>query len=544
MTQLCLGCMKENLGEQICPFCGFDRSSEQPAPFLPLGVRLQQDNYLVGRRIENNSEGARYIAYSEAMASPVIVHEFMPAGICGRAKGKTNVVIRSGFEERYKEINDKFLSYYRTIARMRELSAVAPIFDIFTENGVSYTVEEYYDSIPFTEFIERRGGSVDWNTARQLFMPLISALSTLHTAGIGHYAVSPENIVVTTSGKLRLTGFAIDDIRRTGTNFEPELMDGCAAVEQYTDGGELSEATDIYGFTATLFYALTGRLPENSCDRKSDGKLPIPTSVFKRLPSHVVTALAGGLQVSPKKRIQTFDEMRSHLSAAPTVKAMRTEADRNAMQSQAANKYAPKKSGVPGYAWGVLSVLACFLILAVAGILWIYQHPTSIPIILNSQEESSEVSVEESIDPNMIYIPDLVGQNYNDVVAKQSAESDYLVIKANEDVFSDKYKEGEIAEQSPEVNTKANKKVTIVVKVSKGSSNRELPVIAGQSVETAVSALNEQGFIASPGNYTASDTVEKGKVISYENYNAGDQAPYGAKISLNISTGPEEASAS
>ena len=134
MGQLCLGCMKENLGEKICPICGFNRETEQPAPFLPLGIKLQQDNYLVGRKIENDAEGARYIGYSETMKSPVIIREFMPAGICGRAKGKTNVVIRGGFEEKYKELDDKFLSYYRTIARLRELSAVAPIFDIFTEN--------------------------------------------------------------------------------------------------------------------------------------------------------------------------------------------------------------------------------------------------------------------------------------------------------------------------------------------------------------------------------------------------------------------------
>ena len=104
MGQLCLGCMKENLGEQICPYCGFDRSTEQPAPFLPLGVKLQNEDYLVGRKIDNNAEGAKYIGYSEKMHSPVIIHEFMPAGICGRAKGKTNVVVRSGSEERYKEL--------------------------------------------------------------------------------------------------------------------------------------------------------------------------------------------------------------------------------------------------------------------------------------------------------------------------------------------------------------------------------------------------------------------------------------------------------
>ena len=135
MGQLCLGCMKENNGENICPLCGFDKSTVQPAPFLPLGVKLQEDNYLVGRKIENNAEGAKYLGFSEKMNSLVIIHEFMPAGICGRAKGKTNVVIRGGYEEEYEKLNQKFLDYYRTIARMRELSAVAPIFDIFTEKA-------------------------------------------------------------------------------------------------------------------------------------------------------------------------------------------------------------------------------------------------------------------------------------------------------------------------------------------------------------------------------------------------------------------------
>ena len=58
-------------------------------------------------------------------------------------------------------------------------------------------------------------------------------------------------------------------------------------------------------------------------------------------------------------------------------------------------------------------------------------------------------------------------------------------------------------------------------------------------MEAAVSSLNQLGFIASPGNYSSSDTVEAGRVIGYENYNAGDMAPYGAKISINISTGAE-----
>lgn len=544
MGQLCLGCMKEINGEKICPLCGFDSTTEQPAPFLPLGVKLQEGNYLVGRKIDNNAEGAKYIGFSEKMDSPVIIHEFMPAGICGRAKGKTNVVIRQGYEEEYKKLNDKFLEYYRSIARMKELSAIAPIFDIFTENGVSYTVEEYYDSIPFTEYVDRRGGNIDWNTARQLFMPIITALSSLHEAAIGHYAVSPENIYVLPSGKLRLGGFAIEKIRRTDSDseFEPELMDGCAAIEQYTEDEDLDEATDVYGFTATLFYALTGRLPENSCDRKSDGRLPIPTAVFKKLPSHVVTALAGGLQVPAKKRIATFEDMRAQLTAAPTVKAIQAEASMNERQSEAADGYAPKKGGVPGYSWAILSVLSCLLILVVAGIFWVREHPLDLGVFSSQtaeEEQSAESSQEAVVDPNAISVPNLVGKNYQDIIAKQSTDSEYTVIKANEELFNDKYTEGQIVTQSPESGAKAERGCVIVVTVSKGNANRALPTIAGQTVDAAVGTLNENGFIASPGSYASSDTVEAGKVIGYENYNAGDLAPYGSKISIKVSTGPE-----
>lgn len=186
MAQLCLGCMQKNNGEKICPICGFNRDTVQNAPFMSLGTELQEGNYIVGKKLSNNAEGAKYIGYSKTMGTTVVISEFMPAGICGRANGKKKVVIRSGYEDQYQQLNEEFLSYYRNIARQRELTSIAPIFDIFSENGVSYTVSEYYDSIPFTEYIDRRSGSIDWNTARPLFMPLITTLSALHEIGRAH----------------------------------------------------------------------------------------------------------------------------------------------------------------------------------------------------------------------------------------------------------------------------------------------------------------------------------------------------------------------
>ena len=60
---------------------------------------------------------------------------------------------------------------------MRELSAIEHIYDIFEENNTAYTVAEWNESISLQYFVERSGGHISWNDARQLFMPVLSALS-------------------------------------------------------------------------------------------------------------------------------------------------------------------------------------------------------------------------------------------------------------------------------------------------------------------------------------------------------------------------------
>ena len=536
---LCFGCMKENNGEQICPHCGFDRNTEQSVPYLPLGTKLQDENYIVGKKISSNAEGAKYIAYSNTMHSPVIISEFMPAGIGGRSKSKNTVIVKSDYEKQYAQLHEDFLKYYRNIARFRDLKAISPIFDIFSENNTSYVVGEAYEFIPFTEYLERRGGSIEWGVARPLFMPLVSALSSLHEAETGHYAIAPSNLVVTADGKLRLKSFAIGEIRKTGGFFEPELITGCAAPEQYRENGVIDEATDVYGLTATLFYALTGTLPENGSTRKPDGKLAIPTAIFKKLPPHIVKALSKGLQVNKTDRIQTFEELRTQLSAAPAVKAIQNEANRNEMKKQTVQRYAPRKrEGIPGYVWGITGVLAIMLILLVVGTYWLQTNPEMLTKIFGNNDDI-QTSLSETSDDNpyLVKIPNLIGKNYDDIAAMQNADSEYVVIKANEEIFSDQA-EGTIVNQSPVAGISAEKGVKVVVTVSMGQNNRELPAISGQSLEAAVEALGQQGFIAS-GTYVASDTVEEGKVIGYENYNAGDMAPYGSKIVISISQGPE-----
>ena len=545
MSQLCLGCMCEINGEQKCPHCGFDKDSVQPAPFLPLGTILQE-RYLVGKQIDNSVEGAYYIGYDNFMHSVIVIHEFLPSGICGRAPGNVELVIRDGSEQTFETLKKSFLEYYRTRAGLRELSSITPIYDIFSENGTCYTVEEKLDCITFGEYIERSGGSIDWNTARPMFMPVLSALTSIHEAGITHFGINPESLVVTPAGKLRLQSFAIREVRQQNNLIAAELFDGCSAPEQYDSNAYLDERTDVYGFTATLFFALTGRLPEDADKRKPDGKLPLPTSVFKQLPPHVVTALAGGLQVLRSARTKSCAELKTQLSAAPTVRAIQNEATRNAAQAAAVRSYnAKKKSGIPGFAWVLVSCLSALLIFVVAAIIWISQ--SNFNIVISDNSESSTASetaasstasvVSETSDPNSTVAPNLIDKEYSRVLSESSG-ADYTILQESEAMFNSTIQEGHIVSQIPEAGSVISKGSTIVVVVSKGPQQRELPAINNLTVEEAIKTLSEMGFIVNKAE-VANDQVAKGSVIGYKDYKVGDTAPYGSKLTITVSIGAE-----
>ncbi len=121
-----------------------------------------------------------------------------------------------------------------------------------------------------------------------------------------HLGISPDTLLIMRDGKMKLGSFSIGAVRQMDTDLPPELIPGCAAVEQYIMGDTLTEATDVYGFAASLFFALTGALPPEAPRRRSDARLLIPNAVMRSLPPYVISALANALQVSPGKTHADF----------------------------------------------------------------------------------------------------------------------------------------------------------------------------------------------------------------------------------------------
>ena len=533
---LCMGCMQELNGSVICPNCHFDNSEVQSAPFLPFGTELA-GIYVTGTGLETNGESTRYIAFDKQTGDVVIVTEFLPIGLFSRDEGQTELKVNYDDRLAFNKLKDEFISYFRIISELKDLSALTNIVDVFEENNTAYAIEEKEDLIPFEEYIERSNGHLDWDIARPLFMPVISALEALHKRGVGHYAVAPKNLFITASGKIRMAGYATENERKRGTALKSQLFSGAAAPEQYEDNFPLDDITDIYGLCSTLFYALTGHLPKSAVERLKDSRLLMSTSTVKSLPPHVVSALANGLQVQRENRITDFDELRSQLSVAHTAKAIQDEISRTASMN-ITKEQSRRNNGMSHTSIVTISVAITVLVLGIAGVFWLMQNPLAGLFSGNTDATAASTSSTEWTGP---VVPNYVGMKYEDVVKAAASDDSVVVYRDYNDAYSDKYADGVVMEQYPPAGSKVEQEdgITVSVTVSLGAQMRELPAIQGNKIDEAAQSLADAGLLAT-AEYQYSDTVAENRVIGYKNHVAGDTLESGSNIIIIVSKGRQQ----
>ncbi len=543
MSKICYGCMNI-IGDEDekCPNCGFDRSIRQSLPFLPLGAKLQDGKYLVGKKLSSNNESTKYIALDARHETPVIVREFLPNGLCARSKEGCDIKVKAEKTAVYKRLLNKFLDYNRTLARLKDCTAACNILDIFTENNTAYVVEEQEELTNLTDYVRRNGGHLDWDEAKPLFMPLLTTLEELHKNGISHYGVGPSNVKVTSDGKLMLQNFSIADMRKVGTDLRSMLISGCSAPEQYDKFSLLDESTEIYGFTAVLFYALTGTVPDDVEKRRNDNKLLINSGINKKLPPYVRSALAGGLQFEQEKRVQSFADLRAKLFAAPSVKAIQEELSRPDVDDDDDDDNIPKskkkKRSGNSVLPGVISCIVSLVLFVIVGTYWLQGNPFA---AMFSPSDASSDSDAEGVTGEVVTVPNLVGVKYEEAVEKAGKTTDYQLLKAVEEEFSNDVPEGYIASQFPEAYTEETQGYSLYITVSKGAKMRELPVIQGKTVDQAAQLLGDESFVTSQ-SFEYSDSIKKGLVIGYDAHNEGDKLEYGSTIEIKVSLGADTSS--
>jgi len=528
LDNVCLGCFEPKRDQMICNRCGLAGEYDQQPPYLPLKTVLAE-RYIVGKVIETNGEGVTYMGWDIADDTRVAIRELLPTNLCSRQRGHNDVFVVEFSEGAFVKIKRQFLSLCRSLARMRGLSSMMEIYDIFEANKTAYAVSEYISNRTLREYLIDTGGTLSWDRARTLFMPVLSTLGSLHSADIIHKGISPETLLMCDDGKVRISGFCVSAARMANSDILPQLFSGYAALEQYGFDDNIGPWTDIYSFAACIYRALVGNTPPEATSRVTNDKLIIPARIAESLPAYVMIALANALQILAADRTESVELFREELSAAPSVtnkvgdtreiKSVNRDRDRSRNRNWD-DIPPPRRKKKPGYMrYGLLSavlgvvVLLCILMVAYS---WFIAPDDSVTTVAPS--DSTNVDSSTTVRPTeaeMIVVPSVIGMEYKVITDGENSITRNFVIKKVDEEYSS-YDEGYIVSQTPADGEKAPRGSEIHVVVSKGRDMKSVPPVVGQTWEMAVQILNEAGFENVSRFDSFEGTVEVGVVTKMD----------------------------
>lgn len=308
--RLCPYCMSPVEEGKSCPVCGLTEGDYTPSVHhLPPGTVLTE-RYLVGRVLGEGGFGITYIGCDLRLELKVAIKEYFPADRVSRFSGMSlSVSNGTGAAARgYEAGKARFLHEARAMACMDKQPEIVSVRDFFEENNTAYIVMEYIEGITFRELVAQKGGRIQAGELFPVIEPLFPALSAMHARGLIHRDISPDNLMLE-NGAVRLLDFGCARESASGTEtMTIALKHGYAPIEQYQHKGQ-GPWTDVYALSATIYYCLTGKVPEQALDRLCEDELIRPRKLGADLTKQQEQALLCGMGVRPKRRFQSMEEL-------------------------------------------------------------------------------------------------------------------------------------------------------------------------------------------------------------------------------------------
>ena len=195
------------------------------------------------------------------------------------------------------------------------------IFDFGVENDRPYMVMEFLHGQDLRQAIQS-DQTGDLRRKLETARGLARALEHIHSLGIVHRDIKPDNVNIDPNGKVKLMDFGIAksqsfNITRAGfTLGTPSYM----APEQVR-GQQVTPLVDIYAFGLVLIELLTGQKPVQGA---SIGEVftkiltqPVDLKPLeeKAIPEEIIGLIRQMVEKDPAQRIQTMIEVRRHLDA-------------------------------------------------------------------------------------------------------------------------------------------------------------------------------------------------------------------------------------
>ncbi len=213
---------------------------------------------------------------------------------------------------------DEAVKEAKIAAGLYELEGIASARDFFWYKETPCIIMDYVDGTSIKDYV-REHGRIRGDKMLILIKPLLQSLIKIHEKGILHRDISADNILLTEDGRLKLIDFGAARLSQNAQGDEYTIIfkRGFAPIEQCSAGGKQGPWTDVYGICATMYYMITGIVPDDSVSRLIEDKLlPLERIDGVRLTPQAMSCIMKGLAVRPEKRYQSMSEFYTALYAA------------------------------------------------------------------------------------------------------------------------------------------------------------------------------------------------------------------------------------
>ena len=277
---------------------------------LRKGTRLI-GRYIIEGVLGQGGFGITYLGIDELHEKKVAIKEFFPQGIVTRniEYQDTVTVTFVGEKDNYEKGKERFLKEARTMAKFSKDEGIVKALDFFGINNTAYIVMEYLEGITLKQYL-RENQRIAPEDLIELLVPLIESLDEIHSQGMIHRDISPDNIMVLPDGRIKLMDFgAARDYTEFGEkSLSIVLKPGYAPPEQYQTHGVQGPWTDIYALCATMYKCITGENPPDAIERVMDDSLKKISEFGIVIPPQEEAAIIKGMSVSAKDRYQNIKD--------------------------------------------------------------------------------------------------------------------------------------------------------------------------------------------------------------------------------------------
>jgi serine/threonine protein kinase len=305
------------------------RSSDgPPAPLVEIGDELLAQA-LVGQEKLTDYQAKQLLAgRTKLTLGPYVITDFIGQGGMGQVfkaehqmMGRVTAIKVLPLHKSSPDAINNFSREIRAQAKLDHPNLVRA-YDAGHDGNVHYLVTEYVPGTDLRQLV-RMDGALSMQRGATVVQQAALALQHAHQSGLVHRDIKPGNILVTPEGIAKVSDLGLAG-NLGGDEDDPRAgkIVGTAdylSPESIRSPNEIGPVSDIYSLGATLYYAVTGKVPfpgGNAKDkiRKHLEETPWhPRRFNPEISEEFVEVIADMMEKDPTERIQTAAEVAARL---------------------------------------------------------------------------------------------------------------------------------------------------------------------------------------------------------------------------------------